>query len=257
MAKKKKKGIRKVFAIIGIAVGGLLATVLTLAVGLVAYLSITEYKPRELDELSINNNPSNKVSLNTNYNLISWNVGYCALDENSDFFMDGGSMVRANSKEQVKNNAEEIANATASQNVDFVFYQEVDEDSHRSKRVNEVDIFASKFSNFGYTYAYNYTYDANGNILTQQFCSRVDSSGKCTAYSYTSYYTYDANGNKLTLRNCSSVDSNGNCTAYSGGSDYTYDDNGKQIAFQPCNGSNINTTTGECMAYDYTTVYGN
>ena len=156
MAKEKKKGIRKVLAIIGIAVGGLLATVLTLAVGLVAFLSITEYKPGELDDLSINNNPSNKVSLNVDYNLFSWNVGYCALDENSDFFMDGGSMVRANSKEQVENNAKEIGNATASQNIDFIFYQEVDEDSHRSKRVNEVDIFASKFSNFGYTYAYNY-----------------------------------------------------------------------------------------------------
>ena len=156
MAKEKKKGVRKVLSIIGIALGGLLATILTLAIGLVAFLSITEYKPGDLDELAVNNNQSNKVSLNTNYNLVSWNVGYCALDENSDFFMDGGSMVRASSKEQVENNAKEIGNATMSKNADFVFYQEVDEDSHRSKRVNEVNIFASKFSNFGYTYAYNY-----------------------------------------------------------------------------------------------------
>ena len=156
MGKEKKKGIKKVFAIIGIAIGGVLATVLTLAVGLVAFLSITEYKPGELDEIAVNNNQSNKVSLNQNYSLFSWNVGYCALDENSDFFMDGGSMVRANSKQQVENNAKEISDATTSQNVDFVFYQEVDEDSSRSKRVNEVNIFSSKFSNFGYTYCYNY-----------------------------------------------------------------------------------------------------
>ena len=154
--KKKNKGVKKVFAIIGMVLGSILVTVLTIGVGLIAFLSITEYKPGELDELTINKNHSNKVSLNENYNLVSWNVGYCALDENSDFFMDGGSMVRANSKQQVENNAKEIADCTLSQNADFIVYQEVDEDSSRSLRTNEIDIFAAKFSNFGYTYAYNY-----------------------------------------------------------------------------------------------------
>ena len=154
--KKKNKGARKVFAIIGIALGGILATVITLAGGLVAYLSITEYKPGELDELSISKNPTNKVSLGVDYDLVSWNVGYCALDENSDFFMDGGSMVRAGSKEQVEKNAKEIADNTIAQNADFIVYQEVDEDSSRSLRTNEIDIFSSKFQNYGYTFAYNY-----------------------------------------------------------------------------------------------------
>ena len=154
--KKKNKGARKVFALIGIALGGILATVLALAGGLVAYLSITEYKPGELDELSISKNQTNKVSLGVDYDLVSWNVGYCALDENSDFFMDGGSMVRAGSKEQVEKNAKEIADNTIAQNADFIVYQEVDEDSSRSLRTNEIDIFSSKFQNYGYTFAYNY-----------------------------------------------------------------------------------------------------
>ena len=104
--------------------------------------------------------------------------------------------------------------------------------------------------------SHDYTYDANGNMLSQRVCATVDSStGDCTAYassSSTNYdYTYDANGNKLTYRICSSVDSStGNCTAYSQNVIYTYDDNGKQITAQSCSGNNVNTTTGECIAYN-------
>ena len=87
-------------------------------------------------------------------------------------------------------------------------------------------------------------------------CSSFDSNGNCTAYqaNYSYDYTYDANGNKLTERKCSSVDSSGNCTAYSSATYYTYDDNGKQIVYQSCSGSNLNTATGECTAYNRTSV---
>ena len=108
-----------------------------------------------------------------------------------------------------------------------------------------------------YSSGYNSTYDANGNQLTYRNCSSVDSSGNCTAYSGGTNSTYDANGNRLTELWCSSVDSSGNCTAYSEGYYYTYDDSGKQIAQQSCSGSNVNTSTGECIAYNSTIVSSN
>ncbi|HPG73322.1 MAG TPA: hypothetical protein PLM49_03460, partial [Bacteroidales bacterium] len=37
------------------------------------------------------------------YQLMSWNIGYCGLDRDMDFFYDGGSMLRPE-KEQVYDN---------------------------------------------------------------------------------------------------------------------------------------------------------
>ena len=107
--------------------------------------------------------------------------------------------------------------------------------------------------------SYDYTYDANGNMRIPRNCSSMDSNGNCAAYSNDGYdSTYDANGNMLTQRYCSSVDSSGNCTAYGGTSyNYMYDENGKKIAYQYCSGSSVNTTTGECTAYNGTMIYSN
>ena len=103
---------------------------------------------------------------------------------------------------------------------------------------------------------YDYTYDANGNRTSQRKCSTVASDGTCSAYASWRYdYTYDANGNQMFARYCSTVAGDGTCSAYGGTTSvYTYDDNGKQIARQYCFGSNINTATGECTAYDGTIV---
>ena len=148
--------MKKVFKIIGIVIGSILG-VIVLAVGsLLGYLSITEYKPEDIETLEINNPQTEKVELNTSYNLFSWNVGYCALDEDSDFFMDGGKGVRPRSVEQIANNINGIETSTLANNPDFIFYQEVDTCSHRSGKVDQVKSFRSKFTNFSSSYALNY-----------------------------------------------------------------------------------------------------
>lgn len=108
---------------------------------------------------------------------------------------------------------------------------------------------------------FNFTYDENGNQLTKRKCSTMDVSGNCTKYmayptSNDDDYTYDAKGNVLTRRRCQTVNSStGACTAYKGTTYvYTYDDNGKRLAEQRCSGSNLNTSTGECIAYNSITV---
>ena len=106
----------------------------------------------------------------------------------------------------------------------------------------------------------NYTYDDNGNMLAERRCNSLDSDGHCATYSawYNYDYTYDANGNMTSKRTCKTLESDTTCSAYNETTYvYTYDDNGKQIAQQYCSGSNLNTTTGECIAYNSTTTYGN
>ena len=108
--------------------------------------------------------------------------------------------------------------------------------------------------------SYDYTYDANGNMLRQKECHLSDDSGKCTFYSYNySYdYTYDENGNQLTQRKCGAMDtSTGACTAYSTAEayDYTYDANGNQLMQRQCSSSGIDQNSGVCTAYSNTYNY--
>ena len=105
----------------------------------------------------------------------------------------------------------------------------------------------------------DYTYDGNGNMLILRTCSQLNrSTGGCTTYGTTYNYTYDTNGNLLTQRNCKYANSIGQCTMYDQARssaenyDYVYDDEGKLIAVQSCYGSNIDTSTGVCSAYNGT-----
>ena len=98
--------------------------------------------------------------------------------------------------------------------------------------------------------AYDYTYDANGNKLTERTCSTVAADGSCSAYApYANYdYTYDANGNQLTSRSCSTVAADGSCSAYSHSDayDYTYDANGNKLTVRNCSAV---AADGSCSAY--------
>ena len=155
MNPKLKKGLK----ITGITLASIVGVVVLAAGSLILYLSATEYNPDDKVALDIERINDKQVRLNQEYKLFSWNVGYCALDETADFFMDGGSEVRAHSKSQVEKNLNSIKAVTSFNSPDFVFYQEADEDSARSYYVNEVEGFTEAFSTYSYTFAYNYKCD--------------------------------------------------------------------------------------------------
>ncbi len=114
--------------------------------------------------------------------------------------------------------------------------------------------------------AYDYKYDTNGNLISALKCTTVATNGNCSVYSSDSsdnkYYTYDANGNMTSRRFCSTVAPDGTCSVYNSAYEITYDDDGGKIAEHTCGGSNVNASTGECIAYSniasgHGTVYNN
>lgn len=110
------------------------------AVGLLTWLSIEEYKPSEVEKVTINTNwETQKAQINQLYKIVTWNIGYAGLGKDSDFFMDGGKMVRAISKEVVDENIAGITSILDSTKADIYFLQEVDLDSTRSYRLNQLD----------------------------------------------------------------------------------------------------------------------
>ena len=138
--------------------GFIIVAVIILFIQILGALQITEFNPKDVqDSVTINKKEDlSLIELNQELQLFSWNIGYGALDETADFFMDGGKKVYTATKDKVKSNIENIKNIVQNKNPDFVFFQEVDMSSSRSNYVREVDYFGKEFANYNATYARNY-----------------------------------------------------------------------------------------------------
>lgn len=58
---------------------------------LLTWLTLTDYKPAEIEELEINSRSGENLPLE--FTIFNWNIGYGALGENADFFFDGGETI--------------------------------------------------------------------------------------------------------------------------------------------------------------------
>lgn len=91
--------------------------------------------------------------------ILTWNIGYCGLGKEMDFFYDGGTRMRT-SKEITLNNIKEIANTLASNSdVDFMLLQEIDVDSKRSYEIDQVKALGAALPSFQHYYSANYAID--------------------------------------------------------------------------------------------------
>lgn len=131
--------------------------ILVLAVGgLLAFLSITEYKPGNVEKLSMKGQAFDEANLSKEIKFLSWNLGYCNLGTTADFFMDGGKKVVSQTKEEMDENISKITEKIKEVNADVTLLQEVDRKSYRSYNVDEEDIFSTSFSDRLSSFAYNH-----------------------------------------------------------------------------------------------------
>ena len=149
-----KKVLKTAAKILGI----LVAIVLVAAVGLVTWLTVTEYKPEAVETVQVAGQAADALN-QREFTVLSWNLGYCALGEESDFFMDGGKEVRPDSAELVTKNRIGAEQLIAQTGADFTLLQEVDSDSGRSYGVDEVSLFRASWPNWDSAYALNYSCD--------------------------------------------------------------------------------------------------
>ena len=134
--------------------------VLVLAAGgLVGYLTLTEYRPDDIEQLEVTQAArSDNVRVGERLDVLSFNTGYCGLGRDQDFFMDGGTMVRPESEQIVRDNMNGILSELARQDADIYLLQEVDFDSYRSYYVNQADTYRHGLS-LNMAVAYNYKCD--------------------------------------------------------------------------------------------------
>ena len=119
------------------------------------YASINDYKPEEKITVMKSENPD-VLSDTITFSIINWNIGYCGLNKEMDFFYDGGKNVRP-SEEKVKENIQGVKSyLQKNQNTDFILLQEVDKHSKRSYYFNEFDTIAGMFPERTSVYGKNY-----------------------------------------------------------------------------------------------------
>jgi endonuclease/exonuclease/phosphatase family metal-dependent hydrolase len=113
---------------------------------LLAFLTVFEYRPEKIGPvIFIRKDGISKVIPGETLTVISWNIGYAALDADQDFFMDGGKLVRPRSDESVKANLAGIREYIAASGADALLIQEADYRSRRSYYINELNSLAENF----------------------------------------------------------------------------------------------------------------
>ena len=103
--------------------------------GNLIYGTLTDFKPPKEEQLEID--AVNAQRPDSIIQILNWNIGYCGLGEESDFFYDGGSTVRMD-RSTVQKNLNGVMNTLKYYDeVDIILLQEVDTLSKRSWRLNE------------------------------------------------------------------------------------------------------------------------
>ena len=108
-----------------------------IAVTVLAYLTVDEFRPEDVESLEIAGETDDVIAKGKSIRIMSWNLGYGALGDNSDFFMDGGKMVYTADEDRVHQNLDGIASEIDKIAPDILITQETDLSSARSYFVDE------------------------------------------------------------------------------------------------------------------------
>jgi endonuclease/exonuclease/phosphatase family metal-dependent hydrolase len=137
--------MKKILLRAGFAAGLLAALALLGIAVLLAYLSAAEYRPAGTETLDIRGSAGSPLGTEVPFTVLSWNIGYAALDAGQDFFMDGGTGIRPRTSDPVRENLEAIQNFIASRKDGIVLIQEADTRSRRSYYIDEAAALSGDF----------------------------------------------------------------------------------------------------------------
>lgn len=138
----------------------LLAVVIVLIVLVAAvliWLTIVEYRPEASENVAVQslNGEAKELAAGDKIKIVTWNLGFGALGDNADFFMDGGKMVYPADEPRVKENLNAFINEVSLQDPDIVMFQEIDIDSDRSYHIDQTKYF-DDLGYYNKAFAYNF-----------------------------------------------------------------------------------------------------
>jgi endonuclease/exonuclease/phosphatase family metal-dependent hydrolase len=147
--------MKKLFKGIARFVGILLLLGIVIFAFFLIYSGVNDYKPEKIEQAEFY--PVNEVMLDTNdLSFMIWNIGYCGLGEDVDFFYDGGQGIRP-SQDQNQKYYKGVADfLQGNDSVDFWMLQEVDVDSKRTYNQDQRGELKSLLDDYNASFIYNY-----------------------------------------------------------------------------------------------------
>ena len=153
MNKKNKSPWKKLLIGILIFIGAIMLVI----AAFLCWISVNEYKPADVEKVEITKEATETLTKGDSFRVMAWNMGYGALGDNADFFMDGGTSVMSATEERVDINIAGIAGGVLQQDPDFLLLQEVDLNSKRSYYKNEREELEMRIpGEYDKTFAYNF-----------------------------------------------------------------------------------------------------
>lgn len=136
----------------------LIALIIAFVCCFLIFASATSLKVQDTEKAEISGSAKQSISTESPITLLSWNVGYGALDEREDCYWDGGTGVYGESEETVNANLAALKSGIKELNPDVIFLQELDVNSKRSYYINEFEAFQQAFTSDEYsgTFARNF-----------------------------------------------------------------------------------------------------
>lgn len=183
---KNKNRVLKTLKIIGISLGSILGVIILTIGTYFVYVIATYYRIEDNLKLEIKNNKEEIVAINQDFTLTTYNIGFGAYSKNYSFFLDEGIDVdgtllyghygKGISYDDVLKNTNGSVDILKQLDSDFVFIQEVDQDSDRAYHINQQKIIESELSEYASTYAINFhsaylaypLYDNHGKSIAGQ-----------------------------------------------------------------------------------------
>ena len=144
--------MKKVISVICV----ILVMFILVAGAILAYLSVDEFNPEEVESLEINYQAHKKIEAGKSLRIMTWNMGYGALGDNADFFMDGGRMVYTADEDRVNDNLNDMVEEIDKDYPDILFVQEIDRNSARSHFLDEAEFLRENGKSEVFAGAYSY-----------------------------------------------------------------------------------------------------
>ncbi len=138
------------------SIGLFIFSILLIFIGFLAYTSITDYQPKKIEKLDIDQKFADSLLVDEVLSLMTWNIGYAGLGKEMDFFYEGGKMVRPDKKqfEIYFNGITDFL--LKNDSIDFFLLQEIDVHSKRTYYRNERKIITDTLKKYCSVFAKNY-----------------------------------------------------------------------------------------------------
>ena len=134
----------------------MIGVILLLFLAILGYFTLRKYSPDT--KVIVDENRVKPISLDT-ITCVSWNIGYCGLSDDMDFFYDGGRKVRT-SEENTEENLEFIKDKLNRANdVQCFLLQEVDTASKRSYYIDQFNHISKVLASYQGYFSTNYHVD--------------------------------------------------------------------------------------------------